>query len=153
MKKDYIYLRELKIKLLKSKYQNRIKEQLRYPKQVCAIFRDLKDRAQETMLGIYLNADLTEGRHIVLNTGTESTLVIAINEVLDLAIANKLPNIILIHNHPSGDSKPSKSEKEFIEAIEKAATATLRKLIDFIIVGAEDSYWSYFEEKHGKRYR
>jgi len=151
------YLRKLKIKLVKSKYENRIKEQLRFPEQVCDIFWDLKDEAVETMIGVYLNNELTEGRHIVLNVGTQSTLLVATNEVLDLAIANKMPYIILIHNHPSGKIEPSDADREFIKKMRVAADATARTLLDFIIVGTprdpkKKIYWSMFEESDGGEY-
>lgn len=126
------------------------------PEQVCDTFWDLKDAAQETMMGVYLNDTMTEGRHIVLNVGTQSTLLVAVNEVLDLAIANKLPIVILIHNHPSGDIKPTESDLDFMKKMKGAAEATARTFLDFIIVGTAKkgkmNYWSMFEESNGKEY-
>ena len=45
------------------------------------------------------------------------------------------PKIILIHNHPSGESKPSKADIEFTEKLEKAAEILGILLLDHIIIG------------------
>jgi hypothetical protein len=49
------YLRKLKIELVKGEYKNPIKGQVREPKQVYEVFKAIKDKAQETVIGVYLS--------------------------------------------------------------------------------------------------
>lgn len=55
---------------------------------------------------------------------------------------------ILFHNHPSGDTVPSRADKGFTERIKKAADTIEIKLVDHIIIGQGDvtnGYYSFQE--------
>jgi len=143
-------LKELKFKLTKSKYKS--KGKVNKPEDLCNVFFDLKDWAKETMLGVYISNDLEINLYAVLSVGTKTCTVVAIPEILDNAIITRSENIILIHNHPAGDPNPSEEDLKFIEAIKKAAEATERTLLDFIIIGDNQKYWSMFESEDGGEY-
>jgi DNA repair protein RadC len=51
-----------------------------------------------------------------------------------------------VHNHPSGDSKPSESDIRQTERLKRALRAVEITLMDHIIV-AEDSFFSFADEK------
>lgn len=55
-------------------------------------------------------------------------------------------NGILIHNHPSGESKPSKEDYMLTGAIDGMFRCIGLKLLDHIIIG-RDSYFSMFENE------
>lgn len=55
-------------------------------------------------------------------------------------------NGILIHNHPSGESKPSKEDYMLTGAIDRMFRCIGLKLLDHIIMG-RDSYFSMFENE------
>ena len=55
-------------------------------------------------------------------------------------------NGILIHNHPSGESKPSKEDYMLTGAIDRMFRCIGLKLLDHIIIG-RDSYFSMFENE------
>ena len=56
------------------------------------------------------------------------------------------PKIILIHNHPSGDPKPSKSDYKVTDRIYEAAQLMGIQLLDHIIIG-DGSYQSLLLER------
>ena len=51
------------------------------------------------------------------------------------AIKNASTKIILVHNHPSGDAKPSKGDYKVTDRIYEAAQLMGIQLLDHIIIG------------------
>ena len=54
-------------------------------------------------------------------------------------------SFILIHNHPSGEIKPSLEDKKVTEKIKQAAQLLEINFLDHIIIG-EDSFFSFMED-------
>ena len=71
-------------------------------------------------------------------------------DVLIDAVKMGAPKIILVHNHPSGDSTPSLSDYEFTESVERAGKLLGIQLIDHIVVG-NGNYKSIFRERNISR--
>jgi DNA (cytosine-5)-methyltransferase 1 len=66
------------------------------------------------------------------------------------ALENKAANIILIHNHPSGDPTPSKQDKQVAKNIGKAGQIMGVALLDFVII-AKNGHNSFYQAlKHDK---
>lgn len=63
--------------------------------------------------------------------------------VVEEAIRNKASSIILVHNHPSGNLKPSFSDIEITNKIVKAMNPIGIEVVDHIIVGNEDFFSFY----------
>ena len=55
------------------------------------------------------------------------------------------PKIILIHNHPSGNLMPSRSDIEFTKKIKQASEILGVQILDHIII-SENGYTSIFYE-------
>ena len=53
-------------------------------------------------------------------------------------------NFICIHNHPSGDSKPSKEDIMITKKIKEISVIHGIKLMDHIIIGS-DNYFSFYD--------
>lgn len=145
------YLRKLKIELVKGEYKNPVKGQVREPKQVYEVFKAIKDKAQETLIGVYLDADLEVKSYDTLSVGTQSETSINAAEIFGRAFVLRAHYFILIHNHPKGDPNPSDEDKRAIPQLMKKAQVMELRFLDFIIVG-DESYWSMFEEMDGGDY-
>ncbi len=145
------YLRKLNIELVDGEFENPVKEQVRGPEQIFEIFKSLKDKSQETLLGVYLTEDLEVRLYDVLSIGGKDMTLILPHEIFEHAIVTKSRMFILIHNHPQGDPKPSESDKEAMKAISEQSKVMKLSFLDFIIVG-NDGYWSMFEEADGGEY-
>ena len=65
--------------------------------------------------------------------------------ILATAINALAVNIILSHNHPSGNLKPSHADEEFTIKINEAANYHDIKVLDHIIITAEQ-YYSFADE-------
>ena len=66
------------------------------------------------------------------------------------AIKIQAPRIILVHNHPSGDSMPSKQDIIFTDKLYEAAEMMGIELLDHIVIG-NMQYTSIFEQKLNKK--
>jgi DNA repair protein RadC len=93
----------------------------------------LLNRAQR-VLGIY-----------ELSTGGVTGTVADPKLVFTAALKANACNIILSHNHPSGNLKPSKADEELTKKIATAGMYLDIKVIDHIIVTSE-GYYSFADE-------
>ena len=83
---------------------------------------------------------LLNNKNIVLKIkdisyGGTNFAMIEPREVLSEAVKLQAPKIILVHNHPSGDVVPSKSDFNITDRIYEAAEIIGIKLLDHIIIG------------------
>lgn len=70
---------------------------------------------------------------------------IAVKDIMSEPIKMKAPKIILVHNHPSGDSTPSKQDIVFTKIVNEAAQILGIELLDHLVIGNK-SYTSIFSE-------
>ena len=75
--------------------------------------------------------------------GTISTVDAPIRKISDKLSRLKCSNIILAHNHPGGKVEPSEDDHRFTKAIVTTLALTGSHLMDHIIVGEGDEYYSY----------
>ena len=54
-------------------------------------------------------------------------------------------NVILLHNHPSGDPSPSKADIDITKDINKALDSIGIELVDHIVIG-DNCYYSFKEQ-------
>lgn len=81
-----------------------------------------------------------------ISSGGANTNTIELKDVLASAVARSASGIILIHNHPSGDTKPSKDDIKFTKSIAKVGAIMGIEVLDHIIVG-NGSYISFRERE------
>jgi DNA repair protein RadC len=55
-------------------------------------------------------------------------------------------NIILCHNHPSGNLKPSRADEELTQKMKQAGSVLDLPVIDHLIISSEDGYYSFADE-------
>jgi len=65
----------------------------------------------------------TKEKFIVINLTNQHTIII------------NAPAIILVHNHPTGDPKPSGSDIKFTETIKQAAKHFDIEVLDHVVIG------------------
>jgi DNA repair protein RadC len=82
----------------------------------------------------------------VMQTGTVNHTPVYPREVVKRALELSASAMILLHNHPSGDSTPSKADIEMTKQIIEAAKAVEVKVHDHLII-AEKGHYSF--KSHG----
>ncbi len=85
-----------------------------------------------------------EGHYHLATGGTDSVIMDKRVACIAMLGANA-SGAILVHNHPSGDPRPSQSDIKETGEIKKAFGAIGCKLLDHIIIG-DDSIFSFSEE-------
>lgn len=76
----------------------------------------------------------------VQQTGTVDQTPVYPREVVKRALDLGASSLILVHNHPSGDPSPSKSDIEITEQIENALNSINIKLHDHLIIAGEKHF-------------
>jgi len=66
-------------------------------------------------------------------------------EIFQKALENFAASIICVHNHPSGDSSPSKEDNIFTHELVRAGKTLQIKVLDHVIVG-NNEYFSFMDK-------
>jgi DNA repair protein RadC len=69
-------------------------------------------------------------------------------EVMKALILANAKSFIAIHNHPSGDLKPSEADRTLTRILKEAGTLMDIALLDHIIVGPQTGFYSF--QEHGE---
>lgn len=97
---------------------------------------------QEQFFVIYLNGRGKVIKSEVLYKGSKNASTIAIDEILRKAILLKSSGIIVSHNHPSGNIKPSSADIDVTNKLIEACRLIGIPLLDHLIVSKND-YFSF----------
>lgn len=81
----------------------------------------------------------------IAGVGDLNSTVIDIKLIIYLALECRAASIILIHNHPSGNLKPSKADDRMTKKIQDAARYFDLNVLDHLILTKED-YYSYADD-------
>ncbi len=82
----------------------------------------------------------------IVSVGTLNSSLIHPRETFEIAIKNHAAAIIICHNHPSGELKPSKDDLIVTQNLVKAGQLLGIEISDHLII-AKDDYYSFKEKK------
>jgi len=80
-----------------------------------------------------------------LSKGGISGCIVDIKLVLSVALKALTSHIILVHNHPSGNLKPSEADKSITNKLNKACDIVDITLLDHLII-TKEAYLSFKDE-------
>lgn len=83
------------------------------------------------------------GLHVV-SIGSVNSSIVHPREVFRFAVGIGATSIVLLHNHPSGDCRPSKEDERVTERLKDAGGIMGIQVLDHLIVG-KDRYYSFEE--------
>lgn len=78
--------------------------------------------------------------------GKLNTVSVEPTEIFAWALQKQCKKIILVHNHPSGEVKPSEDDKRLTSYLADVALIIKMKLEDHLIIG-EKKYFSFADNK------
>lgn len=96
---------------------------------------DLRHATQERVVVLLLDSKLQLIRRADVHLGTVDASLIGAREIYREAILAGAAQIILAHNHPSGDPTPSKADVDMTRLIVEAAKPLGIAVHDHVIVG------------------
>lgn len=82
----------------------------------------------------------------IVSIGSINASIATVREVYKASLLSNASAIMLIHNHPSGDNKPSRSDLLITEEIAKVGKTLGIEVLDHYIAG-EDSFYSMKDKK------
>ncbi|MCX7641132.1 MAG: DNA repair protein RadC [Elusimicrobiales bacterium] len=97
----------------------------------------LRDKDNEYFYVLFLNTKNAPIDMIMISKGSSNATVVDAKEIVKHASLKNASGVILIHNHPSGDTMPSKNDIELTKKIKSALELVNVKVIDHIIIGKD----------------
>ena len=110
---------------------------IRTPEDVDRLLRaELASLAQEKLCVLLLNTKQELLRVQEVYRGTVNTASVRVAEVLRPAVKENCPNLIVVHNHPSGDPDPSPEDVRVTRRLVRSAAAMDIDLNDHVVIAA-----------------
>ncbi len=136
------YIREVEVKFKTKPTPDQLVK-IGNPDDVVKFFTDLQDETQEKIIAIYLDTKSTISCFQIVSIGTLNSAPIEPKDILKTSLLTNSYGLILVHNHPSGDPKPSPEDTTACQALKAACKILNIQLMDFIIIGDNGMYFSF----------
>lgn len=101
-------------------------------------FEKLENASEEKMIQINLNNKNQIVSYFEVAKGGINYCMIDPKTIFKSALLSNASKIILVHNHPSGDTTASKEDLKLTERIKQVCELVDIQLLDHIIIGDED---------------
>lgn len=97
---------------------------------------------QECFIVLLLNTKNVLIEQHLVSIGTINSALVHPREVFKEAIRKNAANIILVHNHPSGDPEPSDEDHQITVQMTKAGKLLGIPVLDHVVIG-DGRYYSF----------
>jgi DNA repair protein RadC len=81
----------------------------------------------------------------LISKGGYDAVLVDVRMILKYAMEYNAVAMAVVHNHPSGNEKPSKSDTELTLKLKDACDLCSIALIDHVVIGSRVNYFSYFD--------
>lgn len=148
MKKEHLKRVDIvSLKMVKESsvmYHNR---RISTPEEAVDLLRYLLDECdREKMVVCCLNTKNEPTNISIVSIGTLNSSIVHPREIFKTAIVSNSASIIIAHNHPSGDTKPSREDINITKRIKESGELIGINMIDHIIIGEGYKYTSLKED-------
>lgn len=109
-------------------------------------FEIYEGEKQEKLICVFLDTRLKVIAEEVIFIGTVNCSIIHPRDIFSRALEKNAVNLILIHNHPSGDPTPSQDDIDVTNTLVECGRIMNIKVIDHIIIG-DNKYFSMKEKE------
>lgn len=116
------------------------------PEKAVEFFEDLRYEPQEVFQVLLLNTKNVPIKRVIISKGSNNVSIVHPRDVMREAVKYNANSIMLCHNHPSGNTTPSKEDREITNRLIDAGELMGIRVLDHIIIGG-NSYLS-FKEMH-----
>ena len=99
------------------------------------LMQELRYEKKEKLKLILLNNKNVVQKIIDIASGKDNTLIFDIKQILSEPVKLQIPKIVLVHNHPSGSSIPSKEDIEASHRVRESCELMGIQLLDHIVIG------------------
>jgi len=122
------------------------KGKVKSSKEVADLFMPrMRDLKKEVFKIILLDGRNNITDIVEIDEGTVTQTSPYVREIISKALQNFSPAIACVHNHPSGDPRPSQNDKIFTRELVKAGRLMQIKILDHVIIG-DNRYFSFADK-------
>jgi DNA repair protein RadC len=111
------------------------------PEQIFETFKFLQNETKEYFLAIHLDGKNRAVAIDQVSIGSLNQSIVHPREVFKSCLLSSAASIILVHNHPTGSTDPSREDIEITKRLKEAGELIGIKILDHIIIG--ESYLSF----------
>lgn len=104
----------------------------------------LRDAREERFVALLLDTRSRVFREATISVGSLNASIVHPREVFRTAMAHGAAALLLAHNHPSGDPRPSREDRELTRTLVEAGKLLDVPVYDHVVVAAE-GYFSFRE--------
>ena len=145
-----VFIRELSVRYKKrrvpKKTNHYIGKVANNPRVIANLFKDIQREAVEKCFVIHLNASKIIESFQLVSMGTLFEALVSPRDVFKGALLSNAAHIIFVHNHPSGNPKPSDADRLIVKKMEAVGEIISIEVVDHIIIGI-DSYYSIKQDR------
>ena len=110
------------------------------PKEIWEELRDYRNQKKEHFFVFYLDSRNQEIKREIVSIGSLNINSVHPREVFEPAIKYLAAQIIIAHNHPSGDTEPSTADLVLTKRLIEAGKILGIEIVDHVIVSKDDFY-------------
>lgn len=135
------------IELGKRLYKEKVEKEvfINSPEDILKEVEHIRENKKENFIVLYLDARNRLVYKETVSIGTLNANLIHPREVFEPAVRNLAAQIIVVHNHPSGNPEPSEDDLVITEKLTEAGKILGIEVMDHIVV-AKNSYISFKEK-------
>src|SRR5699024_3036680 len=111
------------------------------------IFRYLELNSQEVFSIALLNTKNEVIKVHDVFKGSINSSIVHPREIFREAIKERSSSMVVAHNHPSGDQRPSQEDLNVTDRLVEAGKVLGIQILDHVIIGKKNRYYSFAE--HG----
>lgn len=124
--------------------QNKQSALLLSPQDVWNELKDIRDHKKEHFVIFFLDSRNQEIKREIVSVGSLNANHVHPREVFEPAVRHLAAQVIIAHNHPSGDAEPSKADLEITKKLVEGGNILGIEMKDHVIV-TKDNYASFKE--------
>ncbi len=103
----------------------------------------LLDKNKEHFIAFYLSCRSTVNKAEIVSIGTLNANLVHPREVFRPALISRAASIVVLHNHPSGDTSPSEADIEVTQRLKQAGKIFGIEVVDHVIFDSNERYYSF----------
>ena len=98
-------------------------------------FLKMHEQTEEHLYMICLNTKLHMTSVFEVSHGNVNSSIFSVREILQKALLANAVNIVMMHNHPSGDPTPSRQDVTMTEKLKEAGEIVGIGVLDHLVIG------------------
>ena len=122
------------------------KKVIRSSAQIAKDFLYLSSLNHEEFWAVYLNRANLQVDKVRISSGGINNSVVDSRIVFRKALECSASGMVFVHNHPSGNVKPSKMDMQLTKSLCEGAKLLDMQVLDHVIIGDSGAYFSFADD-------